>query len=193
MLLLAWLSNYIQYRLTRVKRDTNKRFRVVQLSHRSQGRKQLAIPLAQIKSCPPNPVEESNQAAPKSQLLTKSHGPNRNWHRIPNRNPRTTTPKHSKSHAHAKIASRIRAETETPWPRQTRASTRSPQDEPIPGAPPAQCEEGGRRDWSSSTGAADLPWSGPGRLQREERRIRRGASRGGAGGGIWGAAPARSG
>jgi len=39
---------------------------------------------------------------------------------------------------------------------------RPPQDEPIPGAPPAQCEEGGRRDWSSSTGAAlTLVRSGP--------------------------------
>ena len=37
-----------------------------------------------------------------------------------------------------------------------------PQDVPIPGAPPDQCEEGGRRAWSSSTGAAlTLVRSGP--------------------------------
>ena len=41
------------------------------------------------------------------------------------------------------------------------------QDENVPAATPAQCEEGSRRTWSSSTGRETYP--GPGVLQREER------------------------
>jgi hypothetical protein len=69
-------------------------------------------------------------------------------------------PKRTKSNAQAEIASIIHAKTETPRPGHTGASMKPLQDETVPGAPLAQCEEGSRRAWSSSTGTGNLPWPG---------------------------------
>jgi hypothetical protein len=129
----------------------------------------------QIKPWLPKAADESKQLAPKTQLLDTSHTPSMNTLRVPNPNPGTTTPKRTKSTAQT---------TTPPPPTRTRRSkheaycrTKPSPEHPQPNA----------RKVAGGPGRAQparQTYSGPGVLQCEERRIRRGASRDAASGGI---------
>jgi hypothetical protein len=133
-------------------------------------------------------MEESKQAASNSQPLAKSHAPNRSRRRIPNRSRCTSTGKHSKSSAHTNNLlenSHGNRNSTTPTNTSDNPSRRRTSPSPEHHQPNARRVAGGGPGRAQP--AARRTYPGPVRARRGARmRIPRRASRGDAGGGIWG-------